>query len=92
MIQLKHNYLSIPIEQGIPEVSYNPIAISSLYGLILSIVKVVLVGPVGSLVDWLPRKWGTGVPLLLQNISVAINAIFISKLNFVKSVTYSGFK
>ena len=62
--------------------AFNPIAISSTYGLVLSVVKVMLVGPVGSLVDRMPRWWAVMVPLLVQNISVALNALCIGKVTF----------
>lgn len=71
--------------------NYAPITISSAYGLVLSLVKVFLVGPVGSLIDRLPRWIGTSVALVIQNLSVAVNGfLMVCMLNGSLVLTTGG--
>jgi len=55
----------------------SPITVSSMYGLILNVVKVLLVGTIGGVVERMPRLSGALVPLVIQNSSVVISAIFL---------------
>ena len=55
----------------------SPITVSSMYGLILNVVKVLLVGTIGGVVERMPRLSGALVPLVIQNSSVIISAIFL---------------
>ena len=56
----------------------SPITVSSMYGLILNVVKVLLVGTIGGVVERMPRLSGALVPLVIQNSSVVISAIFLA--------------
>jgi len=55
----------------------SPITVSSMYGLVLNVVKVLLVGTIGGVVERMPRLSGALVPLVIQNSSVIISAIFL---------------
>ena len=79
----------------------SPITVSSMYGLILNVVKVrarripnnrwqavqtvrwtlvkvLLVGTIGGIVERMPRLSGALVPLVIQNSSVVISAVFLA--------------
>ena len=56
----------------------SPITVSSMYGLILNVVKVLLVGTIGGVFERMPRLSGALVPLVIQNSSVVISAIFLA--------------
>jgi len=57
--------------------SVSPIQTSSLYGLILSAVKIFFSPAVGSAIERASRYKGAMIPLIIQNGSVAISAIML---------------